>query len=70
MKYKRINRNSLRQFKRSRERLVHLSAELVQVPQFAKDGTALLSVKTVVKRPGTTYNVGNNARKRELRAHR
>ena len=64
--YKKINRNSFAQFMRTRVRMLHVSAKIGTMPVHGEDG-GILYRKAVVMKPGTTYNVGRNERKRRAR---
>lgn len=64
--YQRINRNSLGQFKRVIERMVHVSAPIIRNPRAALAealGKPFNGPQYVAAR-GTTYNIGRNEAKR------
>jgi hypothetical protein len=67
--YRKTRRNSLGQFKRSIERLEHLSAPVIRNPKAAVAESLNMPFhgpQFIVAR-GTTFNAGRNQAKRELR---
>lgn len=63
--YQRINRNSLGQFKRANERMIHVSAPIIRNPKAALAealGKPFTGPQYVAAR-GTTYNIGRNKAK-------
>lgn len=70
-KYTRTNRNSLSQFKRGRDSLIHVSAhaQMINNPlalAAAKNGREFFGPKLIpyTQKPGMTLDIGRNAAKR------
>ena len=68
--YRKTRRNSIGQFKRSLERMAHLSAPIIRNPKASiaeSLNMPFLGPQFIVAR-GTTFNAGRNQAKRDRRA--